>query len=110
VRFNGTRVNVISVTHVSKIPPLCADFHGTHKYSAALCAHTDSGIQLNRETTMESVDVRTFTPIIKILLSLHRFSWNPSCQIYYVEVPCAEFRPHWLRNMKRGAKFIYALK
>ena len=58
---------------------------------------------------MESVDVNTFTPFIKILLSLQQFSWNPSCQIYYVEVPCAEFRQHWLRIMKREVKFIYVL-
>jgi len=69
------------------------DYHPTY---LALCADYDIDIQLNRETTMESMAVNTFKSFIKILLFLYRFSWSPGCQLCYVEVPCAEFRPHWL--------------
>ena len=95
---------------ISKIPPPCAGFQGTHKCSTALCADSDTDIQSNRETTMGNMDVNTFKPFIKILLFLHRFSRSPSCQLCYVEVPCAEIRPHWLRNMKIGVRFIYAMQ
>ena len=47
------------------------DYHPTY---LALCADYDIDIQLNRETTMESMAVNTFKSFIKILLFLYRFS------------------------------------
>ena len=84
-------MSVISITHISKIPPPCADFQGTHECSAALCADSDTDIQPKRETTMESMDVlvNIFKPFIKILLFLTDFHEVPaaSCVMWKYPVP-----------------------